>query len=197
MNRPRIYGSETRCRAAVTRFIGRAEDLLDQAIGARNQMAALSDTRRDTPKAFSIESAWGEEVRRWFSVARRGMGPYLQKQFEDVLPVLSLGLPPDTGKSRHFVGLDNGEPWLRKALHELQELQAALGVRRGVATAEPPPARFEELRASGLVDVRVIADHANEMLSPRTPKQLCNAIGSAKELTEATLRAALDQLEEP
>jgi len=125
------------------------------------------------------------------------MGPYLQEQFEEVLPVLSLGLPPDTGKPRHFVGLDNGEPWLRKALHELQELQAALGVRRGVATAEPPPARFEELRASGLVDVRVIADHANEMLSPRTPRQLYNAIGSAKELTEATLRAALDQLAEP
>jgi hypothetical protein len=33
------------------------------------------------------------------------------------------------------------------------------------------------------------------MLSPRTPRQLADAVGSAKELTEATLRAALDRLE--
>jgi hypothetical protein len=32
------------------------------------------------------------------------------------------------------------------------------------------------------------------MLSPRTARQLSNAIGSAKELTEATLRASLDRL---
>ena len=43
----------------------------------------------------------------------------------------------------------------------------------------------------------MIHDHATEMRAPRTRKQLSNAIGSAKELTEATLRAALDQLGEP
>jgi hypothetical protein len=69
-------------------------------------------------------------------------------------------------------------------------------VRRGVATTAPAPARFEELHASGLVGEKVIDDHAREMLSPHTPKQLYNAIGSAKELTEATLRAALDRLGE-
>jgi hypothetical protein len=76
----------------------------------------------------------------------------------------------------------------------MQEMQAALGVRRGVAAAAPAPARFTELHASGLVDEKVIEDHAKEMRSPRTPKQLSDAIGSAKELTEATLRAALDRL---
>jgi hypothetical protein len=34
-------------------------------------------------------------------------------------------------------------------------------------------------------------------VSPRTPKQLADAIGAAKELTEATLRGALDRLGEP
>jgi hypothetical protein len=70
-------------------------------------------------------------------------------------------------------------------------------VRRGVATAARPPARFEELHVSGLVGEQVIDDYAKEMLSPRTPRQLHNAIGAAKELTEATLRAALDRLPEP
>ena len=36
-----------------------------------------------------------------------------------------------------------------------------------------------------------------DMRNPQTPKQLANAIGAAKELTEATLRAALDRLGEP
>jgi hypothetical protein len=35
------------------------------------------------------------------------------------------------------------------------------------------------------------------MLAPRTPKQLSDAIGAAKELTEATIRAALDRLGVP
>lgn len=41
---------------------------------------------------------------------------------------------------------------------------------------------------------KVVADHEKDMRAPRTPKQLANAIGAAKELTEATLRAALDRL---
>jgi hypothetical protein len=78
----------------------------------------------------------------------------------------------------------------------MQEVQAALGVKRGIATKAPAPARFEELHASGLVSEKVINDHAKDMRSPRTSRQLYNAIGSAKELTEATLRAALDRLGE-
>lgn len=104
------------------------------------------------------------------------------------------GLPPDDGKPRHTVALANGVAWLKEALKQLRELQAALGTRRGVVKAAPLAARFEELHASGLVGDQVIGDHAKEMLAPRTPKQLYSAIGSAKELAEATLRAALDRL---
>jgi len=174
-----------------------AEELLDQAVGVRNRMAAVTATRQhESLMAFTIEREWEKRVRRWFSAARHALGRYLQEQLEDVMPTLALGLPPDDGKPRHRIGLDNGEPWLRKGLEELQEMRAALGVKRGVATTAPAPARFEELHASGLVGEKVIDDHAKEMLSPRTPRQLYNAIGSAKELTEATLRAALDQLGE-
>jgi hypothetical protein len=195
VKRPRIYGNETRCRAAVARYIESAEEILDQADGVRKRIAALSERGLGPGMAFSIEEEWGNEVRRRLLLARRNLGPYLQDQFEEVLPTVA-GVPPDTGKPRHTIVFANGEPNLRRAVSELRELQDALGVRRGVATTAPPPARFAELHASGLVAEKVIADHAKDMLSPRTPKQLYDAIGSAKELTEATLRAALDRLGE-
>lgn len=195
MKRPRVYGSETKCRAALARYIEGAEELLDQAVGVRSRVAAFA--REDALlMAFFAESEWEQQVRRWFDAARQALMRYLQDQLKDVMPVLDRGLPPADGKPRHRVGLDNGEPWLKKALEEMRELQAALGVKRGVATKAPAPARFEELQVSGLVAEKVIDDHAKDMRSPRTPKQLYNAIGSAKELTEATLRAALDRLGE-
>jgi hypothetical protein len=59
------------------------------------------------------------------------------------------------------------------------------------------PSRFAELEASGLIDPIVVVGHAEDMASPRTPKQLADAIGAAKDLAEATLRGALDWLGEP
>jgi hypothetical protein len=46
--------------------------------------------------------------------------------FKGVMPALFYGLPPDTGKPRHWIGLENGEPWLRKALEELREFKLRL-----------------------------------------------------------------------
>jgi len=40
MKRPRIYGSEPECEAAVARAIQRAEQLLDQAVDVRSRMVA-------------------------------------------------------------------------------------------------------------------------------------------------------------
>lgn len=197
MKAPRIYGSEARCKAAVAGYINRGEDLLDQAIGVRKQVAAEEARQPKSLIAFAIEADWAKDVRRWFINARYRLERYLQDQMEEYLPVLTLGLPPDTGKPRHWIGLDNGEPWLRNAVEELREFRGVLGVRRNVAEVGPAPARFEELHASGLVAANVINDRAKEMLAPHTPRQLYNAIGSAKALTEATLRAALERLGEP
>lgn len=70
-------------------------------------------------------------------------------------------------------------------------------MRRGVTLAAPGPPKFAELHASGLVADKIVNDLGKAMASPHTPRQLANAIGSAKELAEATLRAALDRLGEP
>lgn len=187
---PRIYGNESKCRAAVARYIARAEELLDQAQGVKKRLAAEDNSIWGS----MLEYPWVEDFRRWFRNAYRGLQPYLQDQLEDVLPLLSIGLPPDTGKPRHHIGLDNGEPWLREVRDELVEFQGLLGVRRNVGEVAPIPARFAELRASGLIEDKVVSDLEKDMLNPRTARQLSNAIGSAKELTEATLRASLDRL---
>jgi hypothetical protein len=193
--RPHTYGSEANCKAALTRYVGKADELIAQATGARKRIEAASDHPAGEIFAIAIEDEWAYDFRRWFKTARNGVAKYLQDEFPDALPILAAGLPPASGKPRHAVGLDNGEPWLREARDELAELRAQLGVRRDVAKPEPP-GRFAELLASGLVEPAVIDDYANEMRAPRTPRQLANAIGAAKELMEATLRAALDRLGE-
>jgi hypothetical protein len=123
----------------------------------------------------------------------RLQGSYTEDQAEALLPRLTALIPPDTGKPRHARTIHTIEPWLRVAIDELLALRDAVGVSRNVTVAEPP-GRFEELRASGLVNPAVIDGYSRAMAAPRTPKQLLDAIGASKEITEATLRAALERL---
>jgi hypothetical protein len=140
MKRPHIYGDETKCRAALSRYIKTGEDLLAQADGVRKRIDAADGGQLK----FAVEDDWAARFRKWFKTAHNGMGQYLQEQYDAVLRVLFLGLPPDTGKPRHEIGLDNGVPWLRQALAEMRELQDALGgppVRRAAAEAPAQRAR--------------------------------------------------------
>lgn len=191
MKPPRIHGSEAKCRTAVARYIREGDEILDQADGVRDRVGAT----KLWILAFHIETEWERQVRRWFVNSRKTLTGYLQDQLPDVLPILAEGLPSE---HTHGIGIENGEPWLRNAVEELRGLQQILGVRRDVSRrVAAAPARFEELTASGLVDPKVIDDHANDLVSPRTPTQLQTAIASSKELTEATLRGALDRLGAP
>lgn len=129
MKRPRIYGSEDKCRAAVARCIQNAEELLDQAVGVRKRVVALTGARDLPPwEAGTVENDWARELRGWFNDARQTMSGYLRDQLQDVLPIIEFGIPVSAGNPGHAIVLDNGEPWLRDALEELQELQGALGV---------------------------------------------------------------------
>ena len=58
-----------------------------------------------------------------------------QDQFDELLPVLATGLPPADGKPRHAIHLENGEPWLRKALEELQALRYELDANEPAGSA--------------------------------------------------------------
>lgn len=197
VKRPAIYGDETKLRRALARYIARGEELLDQARGVHKRVETLPPGLEGELQRFIVEQPWVDDVRRWRRNVINGLGPYLGEQAEVLFDeVLRVQLPPDTGKPRHHLGLNNLEPWLAGDVAGLKQLQAAIGVGRNVAAAAAPaPPQFAELRASGLVEPAVVDDWAREMLGPRTPKQLGDAIGAAKELVEATLRAALDQLQ--
>lgn len=75
-------------------------------------------------------------------------------------------------------------------------LRDILGVSRRLREAASPSPQFAELRASGLVEPAVVDGYVKDMRDPKTAKQLVNSIGAAKEITEATLRAALDRFDE-
>jgi hypothetical protein len=155
MEKPRIYGSEASFRVSLARSIRSGEDLLAQTQGARNRMR-LAGSSGD---ALLIEKEWEQNFRRWFNRTGAALAQYLQEQLvrvprglradtdsggEGLLPVLGAGLPPDDGKPRHSIGIDNGEEWLSKTLDELHELESALGPSKPRATgqASRPPVPF-------------------------------------------------------
>ena len=119
MPKPRIYGDETRFRAALTRAIRSGEDLLVQADGYRQRMKLVDGDRLES---FAIEKQYEAAFRKWFMGTGKTLFKYLQElnppwnsapEDQDVLPVLSNGLPPDDGKA-----------WVSKTLDELRDLAA-------------------------------------------------------------------------
>jgi hypothetical protein len=194
--RPHVYGDDRRFKATLSRHVSSGRDLLDRLGGVRKMMASASGGPRNLV-AQIYEQEWTEEVERWRRNVFRSVHRHLADGAPSALPVTTAAWPPNTGKPWHARTIEWVEPWLRESLEELLGLRDALGVRRGVAAESPPSAQFGELEASGLVDSSVIDGHATDMRNLRTPKQLADAIGAAKELTEATLRGALDRLGEP
>jgi hypothetical protein len=156
VEKPRIYGNEGRFRTAVTRAINSGDDLLAQVEGVRKLMQALGDS----PEAHAIGEAWVADFLAWFNRTGRTLHRYLREQLigvppglrppglddaPEVLPVFGAGLPPDTGKPRHVIHIDEGEEWLRHALEELRELQSVLtppkrsASKRAREAPEPAP----------------------------------------------------------
>ena len=79
-----------------------------------------------TGDPFIIEDEWARNLRGWFEHARETMSKYLQEQLQDVLPIIEFGLPRTTGEPGYATSVDRNEPWLRRALEELRDFQAAL-----------------------------------------------------------------------
>ena len=77
-----------------------------------------------------IARDWVGGLLSWSERTKRVMRDYLQEQFNDTLPTIMGGVPPQTGKPRHRVSLDNGEPWLREAVDELRQMQAPQAATR-------------------------------------------------------------------
>lgn len=195
--RPTVFGSESRFKSTLGRHVERGRALigLGQSVGA--DLASATNSF-DQALAEVAEERWAGDVERWRGNVLRSVWSALGRDGARVLPTVTVGWPPPSGKPRHARRLSWVEPWLRDSVYELEDLRGNLGVRRNVAVASPPlSTRFAELYASGLLEAAVIDGHVKGMQEPKTPRQLVTAIGEAKELAEATLRGALRRLNEP
>ena len=199
---PHIYGRTERFKATLDRQINGGEDLLGELEGGRKRASA------DAAKLggrYSDEAArlladyhlwqWSDRVSRWRGNVTTTANRQLADQVDDVLPHLTRPWPqPAVGHKGEGL-IPAVEKWLHSTLEELRELRAALGVRRNVPVTSV--GRFDEIRASGLIDAGVIDGWTKDSANLRTPKQIADAIGTAKEIAEAVLRAALDNLGVP
>jgi hypothetical protein len=142
--------------------------VLAQADGYRQRMKLVQG---DELESFAIEKQYETAFRKWFMGTGNTLFKFLQEQLnppwnsapenQDVLPVLSNGLPPDDCKPRHLIGLDNSEEWLSKALDELRELSAMFAppapARPGTSKASAPaPAAREAWLSKGVIATVVI-----------------------------------------
>ena len=190
-----VYGDTGRFRSTLARQVARGRDLQGQLVGVKNLMEQGPKSRK-SPIASALRRAlasdpWMQDVLRWRRSVNTSLRRHLAEQATKVCPATTAGGPTEARMSITFL-----EPWLQDAVAELEGLRGSLGVRRNVAAAAPRTTSFAELLASGLVEVRLIDAKARDMRDPRTPKQLSDAIDAAKELTEATLKASLERLQE-
>jgi hypothetical protein len=193
--RPHIYGDEASFKRSARRYVKRGQDLLDELEGVHKRYAKALEESGDFSKVWakmSVQEPWLDDVKRFARNVHHFMARRLENA-EVLLPDTMLSLPADTPKRRYLV-VENTEPWLRAALDELKALLARLGVSKQVANIAAPPGRFEELRISGLVEAAIVESAVDDMSRLKTPAQLANAIGAAKELVEATLRGALETM---
>jgi hypothetical protein len=200
---PQVYGDTKAFKRTLDRYIHSGGALLDQARGVNEfkkkvetETAASPNIRPYLVKLIA-ETDWLEQVERWRFNANRVMRRHLLSQLQDILPTVSAPIPPEDGKPRHARNVEVMEPWLREAVGELVALRETLGIARNVSVTAPPVSRFVELESSGLIEPVVLKQFVKQMSTLNTPARRHYAIGAAKEITEATLRAALDRLQQP
>lgn len=198
MTIPQVYGDTKAFKRALDRYINDGQTLLDQARGVHElqKRAETGDTRAYLDGVLA-QTEWLDRMERWRVNVAQSMRRHLLAQVQDIVPAVLEWIPPETGKPRHARSVATMEPWLLEAVDDLLALRAKLGVGRNVAASGSPPGRLEELEASGLVDSAVLKGYARQMSTLNTPARRHYAIGAAKEITEATLRAALTRLGEP
>ncbi len=198
---PQVYGDAKAFKRGLDRYIQAGKALVDQARGV-SELKKKAETEikarnfRPYLDGLVSETDWLDQVERWRVNTIRAMRRHLLSQVQDVVPNLVEWIPPEDGKPRHARSVEMMEPWLREAVDELVALRDKLGVARNVAATAPLPGHFAELEASGLVEPSVVKQYARQMSTLNTPARRHYAIGAAKEISEATLRAALDRLQQ-
>lgn len=190
----RVYGSETALRARLRRHLARGRDLLDELELAERRV-------REVGKRRSRGSSAELSLARFLATyqTERHIQSWLSTSFDTYLPDEELDTPrvvaPRTSRSTALGHVRVLQRSINVRLEWVQALLARIPTRRNVDRVSPEGIRLAELRNSGLVDSQLIDNLERKMTGKLTLSRTRDAIGAAKEIVEATLRATLVALQ--
>ena len=186
----RVFGSPIAVRQKLLRQVQRGSDLLGQLEGARARLAVTKRGGEASLAGFMIVEESYPAIRSWARASRRMLETHVGSSEAQGFPIISR-----QHNHTHATELDQFSVFVKNRILGLQELCDRIRVRRNVDRVAPLGIRLDELRDSNLVDIDLLSNLEAKMKLSMTPRNLRDAIGAAKEVTEATLRAVLELTE--
>ena len=206
----RIYGDAAKFRTKLRQRVTLGKHLLDELAGARQSIdGSAAQARAERPSghvhavissiAAEMEAArvldpidtraisWGRANRTLIEVH---LGPAAKGMFGSI----RLDARRDSSPSAH---LDQLETYLETDLAILNHLVLTIPAKKQRDAVAVRSVRLDELWTSALLDPQLMLSYEQRMSAIGTPRNAVVAIGAAKELVEATLKAALQRLKQP
>lgn len=190
-----MYGDPTKLRARLRQLIKQGDDLLAEIDSeeSRYEDPGSGSSLMAFMGVVTFESGVGRRVQDWEGRIYRSLNKHLGQG----APQPDLTRRPRDKDQRDVRVLYQEE---RERVHRRQaELEDLLSRVPGRKLVTPPASGPDlgELRASRIIDEKVLDGYARRMSKFNTVLQCSEAIGASKELLEATYRGVLDLLGEP
>lgn len=199
MSVPEVYGDAAALRRALGQRIKGGKDLLKEIEGSR--LLLPSEPQSDRPRSlteFAREHEAVERIERryvnWLKGNRNLLNRYLANAAEGYLPQVLSARRRKEQLAADW--LDAVEQEIATQLGAFGALIGALPVRRGLDQKSPRQVRLEELQSSNLLAPEMLSALVDRMSRLGRRRRLPGAIAAAKELVEATMKAALGALGE-
>jgi hypothetical protein len=205
----RIYGDAVKFRTKLLQRVTLGKHLLDELAGARQSIEdSAPQNRADRPPghvhavisaiAAEMDAArvldpidtraisWGRANRTLVEIH---LGPAAKGMFGSI----RLDARRDSPSAR----VDQLETYLQTDLATLGHLILAIPAKKQREAVAARSVRLDELWTSALLDPQLMLSYEQRLSTIGTPRSAVVAIGAAKELVEATLKAALQRLHQP
>jgi hypothetical protein len=209
ISEPRIYGDPAKFRTKLRQRVTLGKHLLDELAGARrsiegsaalnradrpsghldtliSQIAVEMDVARVLDPIETRAISWGRANR---TLVQIHLGPAAKGLFGSI----QLGSRRDSPSTRP----DLLETYIQTDLATLSHLVLTIPAKKQLEAVAARSVRLDELWASALLDRQLMLSYEKRMSAVDTPRTALEAIGAAKELVEAALKAALQRLKQP
>lgn len=192
-NQLRVFGDRTKFRRKLRDRIRAGMHLLDECEGGRLRLAPATDTGlRAQLENFSVVETLAGRTDRWYRENRALVATHLGADGADQWPT---SVRTERG-APHAARLEEARSWIEADLLVLRQILSRVPARRALDPVAPTAVRLDELWNAGLLDPEVLRSYEQRMSGIGSRQKAPVAIGAAKELVEATLKAALERLDE-